>query len=115
MPMPWVQARNAPSPLLEDAVATGDKPVEVVTCALVGCRVYVPVFVSASGGGEMVVAAPLMVVMLGVIVVALPAASTVTQGFGATYATSRCSTCSSVGKADTELAKSRPAASSRPN
>lgn len=106
-----MQARNIPSPLLDDAVATGDNPVEVVTAALVGERVYVAVLVRASGGGEMVVAAPLTLVTVGIIVVALPDASTVTHGLGAPCATSRCSTiCTSVGRADAGPASSKLAA-----
>jgi len=103
-----------PSPLLDDAVATGGRPVEVVTAALVGERVYVPVSVRAAGGGEMVVAAPLTLVTVGVIVVAWPDESTVTHGLGAPWATSLCSAmCASAGRAEAEPASSK--ARSRPN
>lgn len=59
----------------------------------------------------MVVTAPFTLVIVGVIVVASPDASTVTQGLGTTSASSRCATtCTSAGKADASPASSKLAA-----
>lgn len=77
-----MHTRNEPALPLPVGVAVGARPVDVIVCVPAMVSVQVPDLVASAGGGEMVLAAPLMVVTVGVTVVPRPTSSTEIQGLG---------------------------------